>query len=109
MSAYIGTARKFAFANVAASSTDTSLVSAVAGKKIRVLNATVSCGATASSVTFNSKPAGAGSAISATFNNSVALSDGDGYFETNVGEGLSVTTGAGSTTGIQVAYTLVTP
>lgn len=109
MSAYIGTARKFAFANVAASATDSAVVSAQTGKKIRVLNVAVSCGATPSTVTFNTKPAGAGSACSATFNNSISLPDGDGYFETNAGEGLTVTTGAGSTTGIQLAYTLITP
>lgn len=109
MSSYVGSSRKFAKADVAASQTDSSLVSAVAGKKIRVLTVALSCGATASTAVFNSKGAGAGTAISCTFNNSISLPDGEGYFETNSGEGLTVTTGAGSTTGVLVVYTLVTP
>jgi len=95
-------------ANVTASQTDSAIVTAVAGKKIRVLTYILSASGTASAVTFNSKPSGAGAAISPT------LKAGDpvpqflefGWFETVAGEGLSVTTGAGSTTGIQVIYTL---
>lgn len=103
----------FAKASVAASQTDSAVVSAVAGRKIRVLAFLLNQGdTTASTVTFNTKPAGSGTAISVAFkaaaNGVVAapLSPG-GWFETNAGEGLSVTTGAGSTTGIQVVYTLV--
>lgn len=93
------------FANVAAAATDSNLVTARTGQKVRVMGAAVSCGATPSAVTFNSKPAGAGSAVSCAFNNTVVLPENpNGWFETNVGEGLTATTGAGSTTGIQVSY-----
>lgn len=98
--------RKTANANVSASSTDANVVTAVAGRKIRVMALGVSCGGTASTVVFNTKPAGAGSAISAIFNNSISLPElqRGGWFETNTGEGLSVSTGAGSTTGIIAIY-----
>lgn len=93
------------FANVAASATDSSLVTARTGQKVRVQGVAVSCGATPSTVTFNSKPAGAGSAISCAFNNSVALPENpNGWFETIAGEGLTATTGAGSTSGILLSY-----
>jgi hypothetical protein len=94
-----------ATSNVTASTTDGALVTAITGKKIRVTAAGVSCGGTASTVVFNSKPGGAGSAVSPIFNNSISLSQNtDGWFETNAGEGLSVSTGAGSTTGVLVIY-----
>lgn len=100
---------KFALLNVAASATDTALVAAVTSKKIRVLAAVFVAGGTATNLTFNSKPAGAGTAKTCLFAN--AANGGAtlpfnqaGWFETVSGEGLSVTTGAGSTTGIQVVY-----
>ncbi len=100
---------KYAFANVAASQTDSNIVTAVASKKIRVLALYAVAGATATNLTFNSKPAGAGTAISALFAN--AANGGEilpfnpvGWFESASGEGLTVTTGAGSTTGIGVVY-----
>jgi hypothetical protein len=100
---------KRAFANIATATTDGAIVSAVAGKKIRVLAVMAVAGATATTITFNSKPAGAGTAISALFaagaNGLTPLSYNPlGWFETNAGEGLTATTGAGSTTGIQVTY-----
>lgn len=103
---------KFAVANVTASQTDSSVVAAVTGKKIRVLSLVTRAGATATVITFNSKPAGAGVAISAAFAN--GINDGvvlpfsaEGWFETVAGEALTCTTGAGSTTGIQVVYSEV--
>lgn len=101
-----------AFANVAASQTDSVLVAAVPGRKIRVLSVVANAGdTTPSSVTFNSKGAGAGTAVSALLksaaNGLVVLPDGGGWFQTNPGEALTVTTSAGSTTGIQVAYAVV--
>ncbi len=103
----------FAFANVATAGTDSALVAAVAGKKIRVLGAVWMAGGTATALTFNSKGAGAGVAISALFANGVnggaALGfSPTGWFETVEGEALTVTTGAGgSTTGIQIIYVTV--
>ncbi len=106
---------KKAFANVAASQTDSSLVAAVSGTSIKVLGVVAQAGGTATTIVFNTKPSGAGTAISATFQNgingSVVLPEtenGDGWFETNVGEGLSCTTGAGSTTGVQIIYAIRT-
>jgi hypothetical protein len=100
-----------AFANVAQSQTDSAVVAAVSGKKIVVESVVLMAGATATNATFNTKPAGAGSAISLTFqcgaNGGATLPDNrHGWFETNVGEGLSLTTGAGSTVGVQVVYSL---
>lgn len=110
MADLINTGTKVAFANVAASTTDGALVTAVAGKRIRVLGTGVSCGATPSSVTFNTKPVAAGAAISPAFNNSIVLANNpQGWFDTLAGEGLTVTTGAGSTTGIIVKYAEITP
>lgn len=102
----------FAFANVAAGETDSNLVTAVTGKKIRVHQVAAVAGATATNLTFNSKPAGAGTAISPLYangiNGGVVLPYSKrGWFETTAGEGLTVTTGAGSTTGIQIGYTKV--
>lgn len=100
---------KYAAANVAASQTDSSIVAAVAAKRIRVLGYALSGGAQATSVTFNSKGAGAGTAVSMTHQMGAngVFAPGEaahGHFQTASGEGLTVTTGAGSTTGIQVSY-----
>ena len=98
-----------AFANVAASQTDSSIVAAVSGKVIRVLAVVAVAGGTATNLTFNTKPAGAGTAISPLFANGINGGEvlpfnPSGWFETASGEGLTVTTGAGSTTGILVVY-----
>lgn len=102
----------FAFANIAASATDSSLVAAVASAKIRVVAALVVTGATATNVTFNTKPGGAGTAISMLFANAanggaVLPFNPVGWFQTSAGEGLTATTGSGSTTGIQIVYVTV--
>jgi len=99
-------------ANIAASSTDAALVTAVTGKRIKVHQLFCQAGGTATNITFNSKPGGAGVAISPVFQNA---SNGGavlpisplGWFTTAVGEGLTATTGAGSTTGVIVVYSLV--
>lgn len=100
---------KFAKANITASSTDSNIVTAVGGKIIRVLSFRIHTAGTATNVTFNSKPAGAGTAISELFacGANGGRSEGFnpiGHFQTTSGEGLTVTTGAGSTTGIGVTY-----
>lgn len=102
----------FAFANVAANSTDSSIVTGVTNRIILVEAVAAECGGTATNITFNSKPAGAGTEISAQFQNPanggfvLPFSEG-GWFQTNPGEGLTVTTGAGSTTGVQVVYCFI--
>ena len=101
-----------AHASIAASTTDGALVSAVPACKIRVLSFLINQGdTTPSTVTFNSKGSGAGTsvfpALKAAANGGFVADTPRGWFETNVGEGLTVTTGAGSTTGIIVQYQLV--
>lgn len=103
---------KRTFSNVAASATDSSVVAAVASRRIRVLAVVLQAGGTATTAVFNTKPGGAGSAISMTFQNganggAVLAFNPAGWFETNEGEGLSATTGAGSTTGMQITYSEV--
>ena len=103
------------FANVAASQTNSALVAGVSGKKIAVLAASFVAGATATNATFNSKPSGsAGSAISMLFANganggAVLGFNLHGWFVTKAGEGLTLTTGSGSTTGVQLVYAYVDP
>lgn len=101
-----------AIANVAASQTDSSIVSAVTGKRIIVHQAFYNCGDTATDLTFNTKGAGAGTAISSLIENGsnrgeVLPFSEVGWFETVAGEGLTVTTGAGSATGINIVYSIL--
>lgn len=97
---------KFAFLNQAASGTNQTVVAAVTSKKLRVLALAVTCGATATNVTFNSSSAGAKTCLFANGANGgfILPFSPVGWFETVAGEALAVTTGAGSTTGIQVVY-----
>ena len=98
-----------AFSNVSASTTDGALVTASPGRKIRVYSVAVVSGGTGTTVTFNTKPTGSGTAIGPAFafgNNGGAVlpHNPKGWFDTNRGEGLTVTTGAGSTQGVIVGY-----
>lgn len=97
---------KFKLLNQAASGTNQTLVAAVTSKKIRVLAAAFVCGGTATTLTFNSATAGAISCLFANAANGGATLPFNpaGWFETVAGEALAVTTGAGSTTGIQITY-----
>lgn len=104
------TGELYAFVN-AAVAVDTAVVAASTGSKIRVLSYGVSCvAAGAGTVVFNTKPAGAGTAISQTIalpaNGNVAESDNNGLFETAVSNGLSVTV-TGNIVGVRVTYILV--
>lgn len=100
-------------ANVAASQTDSVIVAAVPNKKIRVLSLAFVCGGTGTNATFNTKGSGAGVAISALFANAanggaVLGHNPLGWFaETGVGEALTLTTGAGSATGLNLVYVLI--
>jgi len=102
-----------AYDAIAASTTDSDLVVAVAGKKIRVLSVVINQGdTTPSSVTFNSDDGGGGTAIyaplKAAANGGFVLNDNPrGWYETAAGEALTVTTGAGSTTAVLVVYDTV--
>lgn len=102
---------KYALATIVPAQTDSALVAAVAGKRIKVLSAVMQCSGATITTTFNTKPGGAGTAISpgfqfATNGNVVLPLNEKGYFQTAVGEGLSVTTGAsaGTNVGILIAY-----
>lgn len=100
---------KFAKANIAASTTDGAVVAAVTSKIIRVIAFRLHAGGTQTNCTFTSKPGGAGVAISELFalGANGGRADGAtpwGHFQTASGEGLSLTTGAGSTVGVGVVY-----
>jgi hypothetical protein len=100
------------FANIAAGTTDSVLVAAVSGKRVRVISAIMQAGDTETTFVFNSKGGGAGTAISMIFQNAsnggeVLPANENGWFDTATGEGLTATTGAGSTTGVQLNYILV--
>ena len=102
----------FAFANIAPSTTDAVIVTGVTNRIILVKGAASECGATATNITFNTKPAGAGTAISMQFQNPanggfVLPYNEGGWFQTNPGDSLSATTGTGSTTGVQIAYIMI--
>lgn len=105
-----GKGRRNAYDAIAASTTDSILVAAVAGSRIVVTALVINQGdTTPSAVTFNSKPGGSGTSISpplkAAANGGFVLPDNaKGWFSTNIGEGLSVTTGAGSTTSVIVTF-----
>lgn len=103
--AYGTEAAQYAKADIAASQTASQLVAAAAGKKIRVLAIAFVCGGTATNATLNS----ASTAISAVFQNAanggaVLPFNPVGWMETVEGEALTITTGTGSQTGVQVVY-----
>lgn len=107
-----GTAAHYFPKNITASATDSALVTGVATKKIRVVAMSSQAGGTATTLVFNSKPAGAGVAISPVYANGVNIGavlpyNPVGWFETVAGEALTATTGAGSTTSVLVTYILV--
>ena len=85
------------FGGAVSSGTDQPLVTAAAGRRIRVLSLVVAAAATTTLV-FNSKGASAGTPISQTFQvpagGLVLPLNAHGWFETNVGEGLTCTPAA---------------
>lgn len=99
-----------AYDTVAASTTDSELVTAVTGRKIRVRSVVINQGdTTPSSVQFNSDDGDTSTAISPAFkaaaNGGFVMNDNpQGWFETESGEALTVTTGSGSNTAILVTY-----
>ena len=100
---------KIAIANIPASTTDGAVVTAVAGKSLWVLGLVLQTGATATDATLNSKPAGAGTAISPVYQNganggAVLPRFPGAWYKSVSGEGLTLTTGIGSTTGVTVVY-----
>lgn len=100
----------FTFANVPASTTDRILVTGIPNRFILVKGVACEAGAVATNITFNTKPSGTlGTAISGVFqigaNGGFTLPYNEfGFFQTSIGDSLSVTTGAGSTVGVQIIY-----
>ncbi len=102
----------FAFVNVAAGQTDSVIVTGVTNRIVLVLGVACVTAATATNVTFNSKGSGSGTAITCLFANAanggfVLPESAGGWFQTNSGESLTVTTGSGSTSGFQISYKLI--
>ena len=96
------------FANVAVSQTALSVIAAVAGKKIRVIALVLVAGATATNVTFNSAATAKTCLFACPANGGPTLQfNQEGWFQTVAGEALTVTTGTGSTVGVQITYQLV--
>jgi len=107
-----GRGRKNAWDSVGASATDSNLVSAIAGSKLRIVALVLNHSGAASDVTFNSKGSGAARRshplwAGPTDGGFVIGENPSGWFETNKGEGLTVATGAGSATSIIVSYEIV--
>lgn len=106
-------------ANIAPSTTDAVLVATVKSKRVVVLGGFAIAAGTATTITFNTKPAGAGVAITSDMpfgiNGGVVfpvpqtmpVGEPCGYFETSSGQGLTATTGAGASIGVTVRYVLV--
>jgi hypothetical protein len=97
----------YAWNDVAAGQTE-EIVAAVPGRRIRVLKAAFLCGDTDTTAIFKS----ASTQISPTFqngaNSGAVLPEAQlGWFETERGEALNVTLGAGSQTGVLVSYFLI--
>ncbi len=93
----------------AAATTDVALIPLVTGKAIRVLSLIADTGGTATTLTFNNKPAGAGTLNAGPFSNAISESlvwnwNPGGWLQTTLSNGLSVTTGAGSATTFVVNY-----
>lgn len=99
---------KYAKGSVAASQTDAAVIAAVTSKKLRVLGYSMMANGAVTG-TLNSKPAGAGSAISMSHpfpaNGGISAPFNPvGHFETVAGEGLSLTTTSGGTVFYQLTY-----
>ena len=89
--------------SIAPATTDftTGLPAGAAGKRVYILGYEINTGSVGAAVTFNSKGGGAGTSISPTFsigNNGHKLVQPFwlGIYRTNVAEGLSITTDAGT-------------
>lgn len=101
---------KKAVDTIAAAQTDDAFITGVTGFKIRIVALFLMCGDTATQVTFNTVDTGADTALVPVFTlgangGAVLPLNPKGYFESaNVDEGISVTTGAGSSVQIIAHY-----
>lgn len=99
-------------ASLGSLSTDTSIVAAVAEKKIRVLRWVISrAGGSPTIIVFNTKGSGAGTAISqnivAAANANLKESDNNGLFQTIAGQGLTANNSSIAPVAVMVTYILV--
>lgn len=107
----------YASFNIAPSQTDSSLIAAQMGVAYRVIGGFAMVAGTATNVTLLSKGTGAGTTIGPLMpcgiNGGISWpiaaqqKTGDapyGYFESNRGEGITITTGAGASTAIHLIY-----
>ncbi len=107
----------YAIADIAPSQTDSSLVTKKVGFVNRVIGGFVVAAGTATTIVLNSKGTGSGTAITSTLfcgaNGGIcwpiAANEriGDppfGYFESIRGEGITATTGSGTTVGVTLVY-----
>jgi hypothetical protein len=93
------------------SSGSTTLV-AIPGLVYLITSITASCGATATTLVFNSKGSGAGTAISSTFtlginNTYIWPHNTHGWFQTSPNQTITCTTGTGSTVNILISYVTI--
>jgi hypothetical protein len=96
---------KFFSATVASGQTDSSLIAAVGGKKLRIIALAVQCAGTATTSTFESSTTTRIHKVPAGANGGQILPPNPwGWFETASGQSLTVTTGAGSDTDISGVY-----
>ena len=94
--------------NQAASGTATEQIAAVTGKVIRVIGLYMATGGTATNITFNSASTAITPLLALGINGTMVLPINEaGWFETVVSEALTVTTGAGSTTGVHLIYVTI--
>jgi len=95
--------------NVAASATATSLVAAITDYVIVVISAYLKTAATATNITFNSASTAISPLLANGVNGDIQLNQMPCgfWFATNPSEALTITTGAGSTTGGILQYVLV--
>lgn len=107
------------FKNVSASSTDSIVIAAITDRVIRVFGLALECGAVSTIIVFNSKSSSSSTPISMNMSlgpygslvlpQPANISTRTVWFQTNPGESLTVTTGAGSTVGIQLVYDVYAP
>ena len=100
----------------AAAAVDSNLVTAISGKVIRVVSVLAAGLTAATTLTFNTNPAGAGAGVAITPRfyvintaNFILANNELGWFETTVSQGLTCTIGAGSAVDVQIRYIEVVP
>jgi len=97
---------KRAWINIAASQTATEFIPAVANAVIRIISLAMVSGATATNVTFNSAAVATGPLWANGANGGIVLPrNDDGWIQgLAINEAITITTGAGSTTGIVALF-----